>query len=146
MGGPSLLVQSRPGVHVREEGRRPSLGLDKNVGVLEVGPSAKLGDVAVHDHGSDAAAGLVREAVAIAVAVRRVAVRTRIGRPIAKVLDTHEILLPVHAHIVPRDVIGVVEQPPADGRNEVAILFLVPVDLESGLPRCEMRKSRSNYV
>mmetsp|Transcript_2137 Transcript_2137/g.5935 ORF Transcript_2137/g.5935 Transcript_2137/m.5935 type:complete len:230 (+) Transcript_2137:1472-2161(+) len=121
-------------VHVREECCCTKLRLDEHVGMLEVGATAKLRDVAVHDHRGYAAAMDVGETCAASVAMRTVLIRRFRGvQPTSKVLDGHDILLSFDLQVVANGVVGVVVQPPHHGGDRIALMFFVPWNTHTSL-------------
>ena len=133
MLGPSRVHLVGVIVEVGKEDGSVKLGLDMNVGVAEVGRSALLRYLAVHDHRGNSAASLVPKAGAISVAVRPVVVGRRVVVASTLVLDAHEVLLSGLFDAVPGSVVDVVVQASADGGDAMALGLLLPRNSNSGL-------------
>mmetsp|Transcript_18925 Transcript_18925/g.45397 ORF Transcript_18925/g.45397 Transcript_18925/m.45397 type:complete len:332 (-) Transcript_18925:481-1476(-) len=123
------------GIDVAEECCPVLLRFDVNVAVAKARGPSHLWRVAVHNYGGHAISGLELQAGAVAVAVGHVPVRSLVARAAAKVLDGHEILLPVLFYVERQHVIHVIVHASGEPGNEIPILLLLPAHLDARLLR-----------
>ena len=133
MLGPSRVHLVGVVVEVGKEDGSVKFRLDVDVGVAEVGRSALLRDLAVHDHRGNSAASLVLKAGTVSVAVRPVVVGRWVVVASTLVLDAHEVLLSGIFDAVPGSVVDVVQQASTDGGDAMALGLLLPRNSNSGL-------------